>query len=53
MSIPLLTTYFIGIFLGIQIGKTKNPSYNYIMDKYNKVNTEYYKNHQMNYRYNK
>ena len=40
--------YSIGIFLGIQIGKEINPTYNYLMNKYKKVNTEYYKNQQMN-----
>jgi len=45
--------YSIGLFLGIQIGKQQSPSYNYLLNKYNKVNTDYYKNHQMNYRLNK
>jgi hypothetical protein len=46
-------SYSLGIFLGIQIGKGMNPTYTYLSNKYNKVNTEYYKNHQMNYRLNK
>lgn len=45
--------YSIGLFLGIQIGKQTNPTYVFLMNKYNKVNYDYYKNHQMNYRYNK
>ena len=45
--------YSIGLFLGIQIGKEKNSNYNYLINKYNKVNTEYYKNHQTNYRFNR
>ena len=45
--------YSIGLFLGIQIGKEINPTYTYLVNKYNKVNTDYYKNHQMNYRFNK
>lgn len=48
-----LFVYNVGLILGIQIGKTQNPNYNYLINKYNKVNTEYYKNHQMNYRFNK
>lgn len=47
------TCYFIGLFLGIQIGKNQNPNYRYLLNKYNKVNTDYYKNYQMNYRLNK
>jgi hypothetical protein len=46
-------SYSIGVFLGIQIGKKHNPSYIYLMNKYSTVNTEYYKNNQMNYRFNK
>jgi hypothetical protein len=45
--------YMFGMFLGIQIGKQQSPTYTYLMHKYNKVNTDYYKNHQMNYRFNK
>lgn len=45
--------YSIGMFLGIQIGKTINPTYQYLLNKYNKINTDYYRNHQMNYRLNK
>jgi hypothetical protein len=45
--------YSVGILLGTQIGKEMNPNYNYLINKYNKVNTEYYKNHQMNYRLNR
>jgi hypothetical protein len=45
--------YSFGIFLGIQIGKGINPNYTYLLNKYNKVNTDYYKNNQMNYRFNK
>jgi len=45
--------YSLGVFLGIQIGKGLNPNYTYLLDKYNKVNSEYYKNYQMNYRFNK
>ena len=45
--------YSVGVFLGIQIGKETNPSYKYLMNKYNKVNIDYYKNYQMNYRFNR
>lgn len=45
--------YFIGLFLGIQIGKEQNPNYRYFLNKYNTVNKNYYKNNQMNYRLNK
>jgi hypothetical protein len=45
--------YSLGLFLGIQIGKQQSPNYIYLLNKYNKVNTDYYKNHQMNYRLNK
>ena len=48
-----LFCYSIGIFLGIQIGKSISPNYTYLLNKYNKVNTDYYKNNQMNYRFNK
>jgi hypothetical protein len=46
------TAYSIGIFLGIQIGKDINPNYQYLLNKY-KLNKDYYKNHQMNYRFNR
>ncbi len=49
--------YSIGVVLGIQvgkeIGKLKNPNYQHLLNIYNRVNTDYYKNHQMNYRLNK
>jgi hypothetical protein len=45
--------YSLGLFLGIQVGKEIHPSYNYLINKYNKVNAEYYKNNQMNYRFNR
>ena len=32
--------YSIGMFLGIQIGKTINPTYQYLLNKYNKINTD-------------
>jgi hypothetical protein len=47
------TAYSIGIFLGIQIGKEKNPNYQYLLNKYSRLNKDYYKNHQMNYRFNR
>jgi len=48
-----LFLYSIGLFLGIQIGKTINPTYQYLLDNYRRVNIEYYKNNQIDYRYNK
>ncbi len=45
--------YSLGIFLGIQLGKEMNPTYAYLINKYNQVNVNHYKNHQMNYRFNK
>ena len=45
--------YSFGLFLGIQIGKKTNPTYEYLVNKYNKVNTDYYRNNQMNYRFNR
>jgi len=48
-----LLMYSIGVVLGIQVGKQMNPNYQYLLNKHNKVNTDYYKNHQMNYRVNK
>ncbi len=42
-----LFCYSIGIFLGIQLGIEIKKG------KYNKVNNDYYKNNQMNYRFNK
>lgn len=45
--------YSMGLFLGIQIGKNINPTYEYLINKYNKVNTDYYINNQMNYRFNR
>ena len=51
--------YSIGVFLGIQVGKEigkskqMNPNHQYLLNIYNRVNTDYYKNHQMNYRLNK
>lgn len=48
-----LFPYSLGLFLGIQIGKTINPSWQYLENKYRKVNSNYYKNNQIDYRYNK
>jgi hypothetical protein len=48
-----LFTYSLGIFLGIQMGKELNPNYTYLLHKYNKFNSEYYKNYQMDYHFNK
>ena len=48
-----LFMYSIGVFLGIQIGKQMNPNYQHLLNIYNRVNTDYYKNNQMNYRLNK
>lgn len=44
-------SYSIGIVVGIQIGKQLNPNYMYLQNKYDKNN--YYKNSQMDYRFNK
>lgn len=46
-------TYSVGLFLGIQVGKQQNINYRYFLNKNDKVITEYYKNYQMNIRYNK
>lgn len=48
-----LFPYSLGLFLGIQIGKTINPSWQYLLYENRKVNSNYYKNNQIDYRYNK
>lgn len=46
-------TYSLGLFLGIQIGKEQNPNYKYYVNNQNRSNTDYYKNYQLDFRYNK
>lgn len=45
--------YSMGLFFGIHIGKTMYPNHIYLLNNYNKVNIDYYKNYQMDYRFNK
>lgn len=53
MSLFPFITYNVGVFLGIQIGKEACPYYyRYFLSNYNKE-ISYYKNNQMDYRFNK
>ncbi len=47
--------YLIGLSLGMQIGRIINPSHKNInfTNKYNQINSDYYINHQMNFRLNR